>query len=112
MDNKFDFLGELKALCAKLELDQQFLPFDATVEQIANDLQRVREIQDEAVFDKEYWTLRETYDAFVNARKKQAEELVRQLERIKKAVMQQYDAEQNELMDLNNSFWSGKQPAE
>jgi len=110
MKQTFDFLGELKALCAKLELAQAVEPFDQTIEAMTNDLARVRELKDEAHFDEAFWDLRANYDAFVKSRKTQAEEFMRELERIKKAVATAYDAEQNELIDLNNSFWEGKQP--
>ena len=111
MNNKFDFLGELQALCAKLQLNKEVAPFDEELEQITNDLQRVREIKDDAIFDSAYWAVRADYDAFAKLRKNHAEHIIRELERIKKAVATAYDSEQNELMDLNNSFWSGKQPA-
>jgi hypothetical protein len=107
----FDFLGELKALCAKLELSQAVEPFDVTVEAMTNDLARARQIADDEIFDNVFWGLRKDYDMFVRSRKTQAEEFMRELERIKKAVATAYDAEQNELIDLNNSFWEGKQPA-
>jgi hypothetical protein len=106
----FDFLGELKALCAKLELAQAVEPFDETVEAMTNDLARAREIQDDDIFDEVFWGLRKDYDMFVKSRKEQANDFIRELERIKKSVEQAYSHEQNELIDLNNSFWEGKQP--
>lgn len=109
---KFDFLGELQALAAKIQLAQAVAPFDETVEAMINDLARVREIENDKVFDKEFWILRKRYDKFAKDRKQQAEEFIRELERLKKSVLQAYDHEQNELIDLNNSFWGGKQPAE
>jgi len=110
-DNKFDFLGELQALAAKMQLAQSATPFDVTLETMTNELASVREIQDDAIFDKEFWILRKQYDKFVKVRKENADELIRELERLKKSVLQAYDFEQNELIDLNNSFWEGKQPA-
>jgi esterase/lipase len=110
MKQTFDFLGELKALCAKLELNKEVAPFDEAVEAMTNDLARVREIKDDSHFDEAFWDLRANYDAFAKLRKNHAEYIIRELERIKKAVATAYDAEQNELIDLNNSFWEGKQP--
>ena len=106
----FDFLGELKALCAKLELAQAVEPFDVTVEAMTSDLARARKIENDEIFDNVFWGLRKDYDMFVKSRKTQADDFIRELERIKKAVATAYDAEQNELIDLNKSFWNGKHP--
>jgi hypothetical protein len=110
-NNKFDFLGEMRALCAKLELSQAVEPFDQTVETMTGDLARAREIADDEIFDNVYWGLNDDYRAFAKSRKEQTEEFVRELDRLKKSVLQAYDHEQNELNDLNKLFWSGKEPA-
>ncbi len=105
MSNEFNLVKELRYLAAKLsQSEPQYLPFDSQIETLTNWLS---ELHNEPIEDAEpqYWLWREKYTALLKSRRERKDEAMQELERLQKAVEQAYDAEQNELSDLNKLFW-------